>query len=125
MNDEEIGRRKLAEDFVDWWHNAPFFFTVQFDEQKAAEHGTTAEALLARVDFHATRYGMTRTGYNRWDALIDDMQGRQSAYHKTLLYLSMKKWFMETVSVWTSFSNEAPSGFDMLDLCRRRPLKTY
>lgn len=121
MNENE----KRARAFADWWHGAPFYFTVRFDEAKAAERGTTPAALLDRVDFHATRYGMTRTDRNRWDALADDMQAKQSAYHRTLLYLSMKKWFMETVSEWTAFDNESPFGDDHLALCIRRPLKTY
>lgn len=124
MNEErEEALRKQAKAFVDWWHNAQLYFTVSFDEQRAAERGTTPAALLDRVDEYASARGMTRTAPNRWDAPRDNEQKKLSAYNRTLMCLSMREWFMSTVSAWTTYDNETPEGDDHLAICRAYPLK--
>ena len=122
MEDERL--EQIAKSLVDWFNGAaPFYFIVELDEEEVEKRGWNMDALLSCVDKYASERGMTRTDRNRWDSLSEDFQKKQSAYHRTLLCLSMRRWFMETVKSWTAFDSEAPLGSDYLDTCRKYPLK--
>ena len=95
----------------------PWSFTIEFDEDKAARHGYSLDALYDQVGKIAESFGNVRTGRGSWQA--KDVKSNHSAQPVALCCLCEQKWVRENVKSWTTYEDERPNGEDYLQLIRR------
>ena len=90
-------------------------FTIEFDEVRAAAHGTTVDELYDRVGAFVEPYGNVRVGRGTWRA----REGADGflAQPVTLARLVRERWVMESVGSIT-YRESGVEG-DYLDVVRR------
>ena len=95
------------------WH-----FTIEFDERKAAAHGTTVDELYDRVGAFVEPYGNVRVGRGTWQAR--DARSGFRAQCPAVCDLSQQRWVMQNVRSWVTFEGDGdPQGEDYLAVIRR------
>lgn len=84
--------------------NLPLSFTVEFDEQKAKEHGYDVETLYEYVGKNVEPMGNVRVGRGTWQ--VRDGADEFEAKSVALSRLARMRWVMENVSEITSRDEE-------------------
>ncbi|MDY3901521.1 MAG: hypothetical protein SOZ36_07605 [Atopobiaceae bacterium] len=104
----------MAPSSVDGAPAAPSF-TIEFDERRAAAHGTTADELYDRVGAFVEPYGNVRVGRGTWQARegADEFWAQPVA----LARLTRERWVMQSVRSIT-YLEKGIEG-DYLDVIRR------
>lgn len=93
----------------------PWRFEIEFDEQRAATHGATADELYDRVGAFVEPYGNVRVARGMWQAREGaDEFGAQPV---ALARLVRERWVMQSVRAITYCENGIDG--DYLDVVRR------
>ena len=95
----------------------PWSFAIVSDEDKAARHGYSLDAIYDHVGKIAESLSNVRTGYGSRQA--KDVRSNHSPQPVALSCLCEQKWVMENVKSWTTYEDERPNGEDYLQLLRR------
>lgn len=84
----------------------PWRFEIEFDEQRAAAHGTTVDELYDRVGAFVEPYGNVRVARGTWQARegADEFRAQPVA----LARLVRERWVMENVASLTSYEDGEP-----------------
>lgn len=99
--------RGLVADEVE--RRRPWRFEIEFDEQRAAAHGTTVDELYDRVGAFVEPYGNVRVGRGTWQAR-DACFGFR-AQCPAVCDLSKQRWVMQNVKSWVTFEDGEPEDF--------------
>ncbi|RRF97702.1 MAG: hypothetical protein DUD39_13540 [Coriobacteriaceae bacterium] len=93
----------------------PWRFEIEFDEGKAAPHGTTADELYDRVGAFVEPYGNVRVARGTWQVCegADEFRAQPVA----LARLVRERWVMQSVRAIT-YCEDGVEG-DYLDVVRR------
>lgn len=93
----------------------PWRFEIEFDEQRAAAHGATADELYDRVGAFVEPYGNVRVARGTWQARegADEFRAQPVA----LARLVRERWVMQSVRAIT-YCEDGVEG-DYLDVVRR------
>lgn len=94
----------------------PWRFTIEFDEGRAAAHGTTADELYDRVGAFVEPYGNVRVARGTWQAR--DARSGFRAQCPAVCDLSKQRWVMQSVRSWVTFEGDE-QGEDYLAVIRR------
>lgn len=93
----------------------PWRFEIEFDEQRAAAHGTTVDELYGRMGTFVEPYGNVRVARGTWQAREGaDEFGAQPV---ALARLVRERWVMQSVRAIT-YCEDGVEG-DYLDVVRR------
>lgn len=99
-------------------HTSPWRFIIEFDERKAAAHGTTADELYDRVGAVVEPYGNVRVARGTWQAR--DARSGFRAQCPAVCALSKQRWVMQNVRSWVTFEGDGdPQGEDYLAVIGR------